>query len=56
MTATDAPIPRKKKIKNSGKEPKSNKNTSVPKEKGQTYGDDHLNIGEPVVKSENDSK
>ena len=34
--------------KNQAKNPKSDKDTAVPSEEAQTYGIDHLNIGEPV--------
>ena len=56
MTDRYAPIPRKMKGKIQAKKPKSDKNTAVPEERERTYCIDRLNIGDPAVKSENDSE
>ena len=45
-----------KRGKNQAKKPKSDKDTAVPKEKELTYGVESLNLGNPAVESENDSK
>ena len=54
MTARDAPISRKKKGESQAKKPKSDKDTTVPKQKERTYGIDRLNLGDPAVESGND--
>ena len=56
MAAHDAPIPRKKKGKKHAINPKSDKDTAVPSEKGRIYGIDCLNLCDPAVDSESDSK
>ena len=56
MTARDEPIPRKKKGKSQSKNPKSDKDTEVPKDKELTYGIEHLNLVDPAVESENESE
>ena len=45
-----------KKGNKSGRNPKSDKDTAVPQDKERVYGVDHLNVGDPAVKSEGDSK
>ena len=56
MTARDEPIPRKKKEKSQSKNPKSDKDTEVPKDKELTYGIERLNLVDPAVESENESE
>ena len=56
MTAHDAPIPGKTKGKTQSKKLKSDKDTAGTEENERTYGIDRLNIGDPAVDSENDSK
>ena len=56
ITARDAPIPINKGGKSQAKKPKSDKDTVIPEEKENTYRIDRLNLGDPVVESENDSK
>ena len=51
MTSHDAPIPRKMRVKSQSKKPKSDKDTTVPKDKERTYGIDSLNLGDPAVES-----
>ena len=54
MTARDAPILRKKKVKIQAKRPKGDKDIEFPEEKERTYGIDRLNLGDPAVELEND--
>ena len=54
INACDKTTKRKKRIH--AKKPKSDKDTTIPEEKELTYGIDCLNIGDPAVESENDSK
>ena len=49
MTAHDASIPIKTKVKSKANKPKSDKDTAVPEEKEHTYGIDCLNLGDPAV-------
>ena len=41
---------------NQAQNPKSDKDTAVPKEKERVYGIDRLNLGDPAVESESDSE
>ena len=56
MTASDVPITRKKKGKIQAQKTKIDKDNAVTEEKERTYGIDRLNLGDPAVESENDSK
>ena len=56
MAYHDAPIPIKRKGKNQAKNPKSDKDTTVPSEKKSIYRIDRLNLGDPAVDLESDSE
>ena len=56
MTAHDASIPIKTKVKSKANKPKSDKDTAVPEEKELTYGIKRLHLGDLAVESEYDSK
>ena len=56
MTACDAPIPKNIKGKIQAKKPNIDKDTEFTEENEHTYGIDRLNLGNPSVESENDSK
>ena len=48
--------PQERREKPQANKPKSDKETAVTKEKEHTYDIDRLNIGDPAVELENDSK
>ena len=56
MTDHDAPTPRKTRGGDQAQNPKSDKNTAVPKETEHVYGIDWLNLGDPAVESESGSE
>ena len=56
MTDHYAPTPRKTRRGHQAQNPKSDKNTAVPKETESVYGIDRLNLGDPAVESESDSE
>ena len=55
-TDRDVPIPGNKKGKIQAKKPNIDKDTEFTEENEHTYGIDRLNLGNPSVESENDSK
>ena len=56
ITDHDVPIPRKTREDNKAQNPKSDKDTEVTKEKERIYGIGRINLDDPAVEPESESK